>query len=226
MVSTPPRILIAEDDNGISDFIARGLRGAGYISDVVTSGPEAFAGARSGEYDLMVLDLGLPHMDGADVLEQLRVLGVNLPVIVLTARTNIADRVRALEGGADDYVPKPFEFAELLARIRLRLNDATADAAETDSFRLSHGDLVLDLRTQRVEVDGKWKDLSRREAGLLEAFVRHPGQVLSRAQLLSQVWDMDFDPGSNVVDVYIRTLRKKVGPERIETVRGSGYRLA
>lgn len=215
------RILIAEDDHGIADFIERGLTAAGYPCDTVDSGPAAFAMARTGDYDLMILDLGLPHMDGADVLEQLRALRVTLPVIVLTARTKVEDRVRVLEGGADDYMPKPFQFAELLARVRLRLSERQAPS----SVELTRGDMVLDLRAQRVQVDGKWKDLSRRELSLLETFMRHPGQILSRAQLLSMVWGMDFDPGSNVVDVYIRTLRKKLGAERIETIRGSGYRL-
>lgn len=221
------RILIAEDDRGIADFIDRGLKAAGYSCDVIDSGPAAFALARTGDFDLMVLDLGLPHMDGAEVLTQLRTLGVTMPIIVLTARTKIDERVRALESGADDYMPKPFQFAELLARVRLRLADAAAThpSAVVDSTRMSRHDLVLDLRTQRVKVDDKWKDLSRREMGLLETFLRHPGQILSRAQLLSMVWGMDFDPGSNVVDVYIRTLRKKIGAQRIETVRGSGYRL-
>lgn len=220
------RILIAEDDRGIADFIERGLTAAGYACDVIDSGPAAFAMARTGDFNLMILDLGLPHMDGADVLEQLRALRVTLPIIVLTARTKVEDRVQALEGGADDYMPKPFQFAELLARVRLRLADATsAEPAADASYRITRHDLVLDLRTQRVLVEGKWKDLSRREMGLLETFLRHPGQILSRAQLLSMVWGMDFDPGSNVVDVYIRTLRKKIGAERIETVRGSGYRL-
>lgn len=222
-----PRILIAEDDRGISDFISRGLRGEGYECDVVEAGPNAFAAARSGDYDLVILDLGLPHMDGADVLEQLRALGVRIPIIVLTARTNIEDRVRSLEGGADDYMPKPFQFAELAARVRLRLpRPGTGSANEEDSMVLTHGDMTLDLRAQRVQLGGKWKDLSRRETALLEAFLRHPNEVLSRAQLLEMVWEIGFDPGSNVVDVYVRTLRKKVGSQRIETVRGSGYRLA
>ncbi|QCB29048.1 response regulator transcription factor [Corynebacterium endometrii] len=222
-----PRILIAEDDRGISDFISRGLRGEGYECDVVEAGPNAFAAARSGDYDLVILDLGLPHMDGADVLEQLRALGVRIPIIVLTARTNIEDRVRSLEGGADDYMPKPFQFAELAARVRLRLpRPGTGSANEEDSMALTHGDMTLDLRAQRVQLGGKWKDLSRRETALLEAFLRHPNEVLSRAQLLEMVWEIGFDPGSNVVDVYVRTLRKKVGSQRIETVRGSGYRLA
>lgn len=216
------RILIAEDDHGIADFIERGLTAAGYPCDTVDSGPAAFAMARTGDYDLMILDLGLPHMDGADILEQLRALRVTLPIIVLTARTKLEERVRVLEGGADDYMPKPFQFAELLARVRLRLSESQT----TSTVELTRGDMVLDLRAQRVQVKGKWKDLSRRELSLLETFMRHPGQILSRAQLLSMVWGMNFDPGSNVVDVYIRTLRKKIGAERIETIRGSGYRLA
>lgn len=221
------RILIAEDDRGIADFIERGLKAAGYACDVVDSGPAAFAMARTGDFDLMILDLGLPHMDGRDVLEQLRALGVVIPIIVLTARTKVEDRVRTLEGGADDYMPKPFQFAELLARVRLRLasRNPSTSGNVSDAVRLTRGDMVLDLRTQRVKIDEKWKDLSRREMGLLETFMHHPGQILSRAQLLSMVWGMDFDPGSNVVDVYIRTLRKKIGAERIETIRGSGYRL-
>lgn len=218
------RILIAEDDRGIADFIYRGLMAAGYACDVADSGADAFHLARSGGFDLMILDLGLPHMDGSDVLEELRSLRVGLPVIVLTARTNIEARIRSLEGGADDYMPKPFQFAELLARVRLRLADR-ADVGDGGGTLLTRGDLHLDLRTQRAKAGDAWRDLSRREVGLLETFMRHPGQILSRAQLLSMVWGMDFDPGSNVVDVYIRTLRKKLGAERIETIRGSGYRL-
>ena len=218
------RSLIAEDDRGIADFIYRGLMAAGYACDVVDSGADAFHLARSGRFDLMILDLGLPHMDGSDVLEELRSLRVGLPVIVLTARTNIEARIRSLEGGADDYMPKPFQFAELLARVRLRLADK-ANVGDEGGALLTRADLSLDLRTQKIQVGEKSKDLSRREFGLLETFLRHPGQILSRTQLLSMVWGMDFDPGSNVVDVYIRTLRKKIGAERIETIRGSGYRL-
>ncbi|AKK11679.1 response regulator transcription factor [Corynebacterium uterequi] len=222
------RVLIAEDDPGIADFIERGLTAAGYACDVVDSGPGAYAMARTGDFDLMILDLGLPHMDGAQVLEELRAVGSAMPVIVLSARTSVADRVRSLEGGADDYMPKPFQFAELLARVRLRLAASAASkqaSSAVDAARLTHRGLVLDLREHRVRVGEKWKDLSRREMGLLETFMRHPGQILSRVQLLSMVWGMDFDPGSNVVDVYIRTLRKKIGADKIETIRGSGYRL-
>ena len=218
------RILIAEDDHGIAEFIARGLESEGYSCDVADNGPVAFGMARSGAYQLMILDLGLPNMDGADVLEQLRTLGTSLPIIVLTARTGLEDRIRTLEGGANDYMPKPFQFAELLARVRLRLHDGT-ETAGTNTAQLEHKGMLLDLKAHRVRVNNKWRDLSRRELGLLETLMRHPGQILSRQQLLSLVWGMDFDPGSNVVDVYIRTLRKKIGAEKVETVRGSGYRL-
>ena len=219
------RILIAEDDNGIAEFIARGLESAGYSCDVTDNGPVAFGMARSGAYQLMILDLGLPNMDGTDILEQLRSLGTTLPIIVLTARTALEDRLRTLEGGANDYMPNPFQFAELLARVRLRLAESNPDMNGANSTQIHHNGMVLDLRAHRVLIDDKWRDLSRRELGLLETLMRHPRQILSRSQLLSQVWGMDFDPGSNVVDVYIRSLRKKIGADKVETVRGSGYRL-
>ena len=216
------RILVAEDDRGIADFICRGLRDAGYATDVAEDGLTAYELARGGEYDLVVLDLGLPIIDGRVVLTRLRQSGVSVPVIVLTARDGVEDTVGSLEDGANDHMTKPFQFAELLARVRLRLTD---EAAGDASGRIAHGDLVLDPRTQRVQVDGKWVDLSRREMSLLEVFLRHPGQILSRAQLLGRVWGLDFDPASNVVDVYVRALRRKIGAHRVETIRGSGYRL-
>jgi len=162
-------------------------------------------------------------MDGFTVLSRLRRTGVATPVIILTARNSVTDTVAGLEGGADDYMAKPFRFEELLARIRLRLRPDTGSGAETTV--ISHGDLSLDLRTRRLRVDGVEVDLSAREFTLAETFLRNPGQVLSREQLLSRVWGYDFDPGSNVVDVYVRYLRKKVGPRRVETIRGMGYRL-
>ncbi|MCJ7857585.1 response regulator transcription factor [Corynebacterium kalidii] len=222
------RILVAEDDAGIADFIMRGFRLEGYLCEVADHGSEAFIRGHSGEFDMMILDLGLPGMDGTDILEQLRILRVTMPIIVLTARTGLNDRVRALEGGADDYMAKPFQFAELLARVKLRLEGAgrTAEGTAAAPVVLRRGELDLDPRTQKVRVGGVPRSLSRRESDLLQALMRHPGQILSRAQLLSMVWDMDFDPGSNVVDVYVRALRKKIGADRIETVRGVGYRLA
>ncbi len=217
------QILIAEDEIGISSFITKGLRAAGYASTAVTTGEEALVLAQGGDFQLMVLDIGLPDMDGFTVLRRLRALGSTIPVIILTARTSVDDTVAGLEGGADDYMPKPFRFEELLARIRLRLRGP--DSGGQDATQLSYGDLSLDLRTRHATVDGREVELSAREFSLAETFLSHPGQVLSREQLLDRVWGYDFDPGSNVVDVYVRYLRRKLGAERIVTVRGMGYRL-
>ena len=155
------------------------------------------------------------------MLRRLRAEGHDVPVIILTARGEVDDTVAGLDGGADDYMRKPFSFDELLARVRLRLRAA----AKPEETVLRCGDLGLDLRTRRAEASGRQVELTAREFGLLETLMRHPDQVLSREQLLSRVWGFDFDPGSNVVDVYVRYLRAKVGEQRIETVRGVGYRL-
>ncbi|MFI6391091.1 response regulator transcription factor [Nonomuraea sp. NPDC050547] len=215
------RILIAEDEARIAAFVEKGLRGNGFVTTVVEDGEAAFEYARSGEFDLLVLDIGLPLSDGFTVLRRLRQARVTLPVIILTARDGVADTVAGLEGGADDYIPKPFAFEELLARVRLRLR--TERTPEVTVLRV--GDLSLDLRSRRVHVGGHVVELSAREFALAEVFCRHPDQVLTREQLLSHVWGFDFDPGSNVVDVYVRYLRKKIGAERIETLRGTGYRM-
>jgi DNA-binding response OmpR family regulator len=215
------RILIAEDDPGIAAFLEKGLRANGFATKLVVDGESAHAFARSGEFDLLVLDIGLPQRDGFTVLRQLREARVALPVIILTARDSVGDRVAGLEGGADDYLPKPFAFEELLARIRLRLRDEHSPEVTV----LKAGALSLDLRTRRAVVAGRGVDLSAREFALAELLMRHPDQVLSRQQILSHVWGFDFDPGSNVVDVYIRHLRRKLGADQIETVRGIGYRL-
>ncbi|WP_454085497.1 response regulator transcription factor [Georgenia sp. Marseille-Q6866] len=217
------QILIAEDEPGISSFITKGLRAAGYASTAVTTGQEALVLALAGDVQLLVLDIGLPDMDGFTVLRRLREAGSALPVIILTARTSVDDTVAGLEGGADDYMPKPFRFEELLARIRLRLRAPEQGGQSTNV--LAFGDLSLDLRTRHATVAGREVELSAREFSLAETFLSHPGQVLSREQLLDRVWGYDFDPGSNVVDVYVRYLRKKLGAERIVTVRGMGYRL-
>jgi len=214
-------ILIAEDEERISSFVEKGLRAAGFNTTVAASGDAALEHALSGSFDLVLLDIGLPGIDGFEVLRRLRGAGATVPVIMLTARTSMADTVAGLSKGADDYVPKPFKFDELLARVRLRLKDA-GDRTESS---LSHGMLSLDLHTRRARIGEREVDLSAREFALVEEFLRHPEQVLSREQLLSRVWGIDFDPGSNVVDVYVRYLRDKLGAERIETVRGMGYRL-
>jgi len=216
-------VLVIEDEARIAAFIAKGLRSAGFTSHQTGSGIEGAVLAVHGDFDLVVLDVGLPDIDGFEVLERIRGQGVRVPVIMLTARSSVADRVAGLEGGADDYMPKPFSFEELLARIRLRLRTEAPTAAEPT--QLSHNGLTLDLRTRRAEVNGRSIDLSAREFTLAETFLRNPGQVLSREQLLSNVWGYDFDAGSNVVDVYVRYLRGKLGRERFETVRGMGYRF-
>lgn len=215
------RILIAEDEPRIASFLDKGLRRHGFATEVVADGESAVRRVETGQVDLLILDIGLPRLDGFDVLRTLRGQGHRLPIVILTARDEVADRVAGLEGGADDYVRKPFAFDELLARVRLRLRAS----AEGGPSTLDSGDLSLDLRTRRASVGGRVVELSAREFALAEAFLRHPDQVLTRAQLLSQVWGFDFDPGSNIVDVYVRYLRRKLGEERIETVRGSGYRL-
>ncbi|MGA4669015.1 response regulator transcription factor [Propionibacteriaceae bacterium Y1923] len=220
-------ILIIEDEVRISSFISKGLHAAGFTTHATTSGVEGVQHAVHGDFDLVILDVGLPDIDGFEVLERLRGQGVNVPVIMLTARGSVTDRVAGLEGGADDYMSKPFSFEELLARVKLRLrSDSSGDSgAQQSATTISHNGLVLDYRTRRAEVDGKQVDLSAREFALAETFLRHPQQVFSREQLLSNVWGYDFDPNSNVVDVYVRYLRKKLGAERFETVRGMGYRL-
>lgn len=217
-------ILIIEDEPRIAGFIGKGLKSAGFTSHATASGVEGVTLAVHGNFDLVILDVGLPDIDGFEVLEQIRGQGVAVPVIMLTARSSVADRVAGLESGADDYMPKPFSFEELLARIRLRLRVETQPGAQS-ATQLSHNGLVLDFRTRKAQVDGKWVDLSAREFTLAETFLRNAGQVLSREQLLSNVWGFDFDPGSNVVDVYVRYLRGKLGRDRFETVRGMGYRL-
>jgi DNA-binding response OmpR family regulator len=215
------RILIAEDEARIASFVEKGLRAAGFAVTVTADGREALAQAQTGQFDLMILDIGLPGRDGFDILRTLRGETNPIAVIMLTARDSAADTLHGLEGGADDYMSKPFRFDELLARVRLRLKDAQPGPAGALQVR----DLGLDLKTRRISVGGTWHDLSGREFALAEEFLRHPDQVLSREQLLSRVWGLDFDPGSNVVEVYVRYLRAKIGADRIETIRGMGYRL-
>ncbi|MFG3493717.1 response regulator transcription factor [Streptomyces sp. NPDC047928] len=216
------RILIAEDEERIASFVEKGLRANGFTTSVARDGDTALDHAVTGGFDLMVLDIGLPGRDGFTVLRRLREARVTVPVIVLTARDSVRDTVAGLEGGADDWMTKPFRFEELLARVRLRLRTA-ARAPEVTVLR--SGDLGLDLRTRRARVENRTVDLTAREFVLLEFFLRHPGQVLSREQILSHVWGYDFDPGSNIVDVYVRALRRKLGARRLETVRGMGYRM-
>jgi two-component system copper resistance phosphate regulon response regulator CusR len=215
------RILIVEDEERIASFVEKGLRANGFATAVAADGDQALARIRVEEFDLVVLDLGLPGRDGLEVLQELRAKDSRTAVIILTAREGVRDVVTGLEGGADDYVTKPFRFEELLARVRARLR--AERVSEPTVLRV--GASALDLRTRRVIVDGRAIELTAREFALAETFFRHPGQVMSREQLLSHVWGYDYDPGSNVVDVYVRYLRKKLGEKRISTVRGMGYRL-
>jgi DNA-binding response OmpR family regulator len=215
------RILIAEDEPRLASFLEKGLRANGFVTTVAEDGDKAGRMARDDDFDLLVLDLGLPVKDGAEVLRELRGSGQRMPVIILTARDDVSDTVAGLEGGADDYVTKPFRFEELLARVRVRLRDERT----VERTVLKAGAIALDLRTRRASTDGRTIDLTAREFTMLEVLIRHAGQVLAREQLLSHVWGYDYDPGSNVVDVYVGYLRKKLGSEAIETVRGMGYRF-
>jgi two-component system, OmpR family, response regulator len=215
------RILIAEDEPRLAAFLEKGLRAQGFTTTVVADGSEASAMAHDEEFDLLVLDLGLPGKQGAEVLRDMRLSGQRMPVLILTARDDLDSTVAGFEGGADDYVTKPFKFEELLARIRARLREQP----EPEQTVLEAGGVTLDMRARRASVEGRTIELSAREYTMLEVLMRHAGQVLSREQLLSHVWGYDHDPGSNVVDVYVGYLRKKLGPDVIETARGMGYRL-
>ncbi|MDH2903365.1 MAG: response regulator transcription factor [Actinomycetota bacterium] len=221
------RILIAEDDPAIVSFLVKGLRAEGYATAVAATGAEAHQLLSSSleSFDLVLLDLGLPAMTGVEVLTQLRQRDAALPVIVLTARAEVSDKVRGLELGANDYVTKPFSFAELLARIRATLRSTS----QPTTNELVVGDLRLDLFTKVAWRGERRIDLAPREWALLELFMRHPTHVLSRTRILNEVWEYGFDPGNNIVDVYVSYLRKKINFDDttplILTVRGAGYRL-
>ncbi|MGZ8804644.1 MAG: response regulator transcription factor [Microbacterium sp.] len=213
-------ILLIEDEPHIAAFVSRGLESAGYTTVTVDDGAEGLARALAGDIDLVLLDVGLPTIDGFEVLRLLRSEGSSLPVIMLTARSSTRDTVEGLDAGANDYVSKPFTFDELLARVRSRLRESSAPSG----ISVAYGDVALDILARRATVDGREVELSAREFALAEQFLRSPGRVLTREQLLSRVWGLDFDPGSNVVDVYVRYLRGKLGGHHIVTVRGAGYR--
>ena len=215
------RILIVEDEPRLASFLEKGLKANGFTISVAEDGARAVAVASDADFDLMILDLGLPDIDGLDVLRRVREQGSHLPVIILTARDEVTDKVGGLDRGADDYVTKPFRFEELLARVRARLR--AGGTAEKTVLKV--GEVELDLRTRHATTSGHTVELTAREFTMLETLMRHPGQILTREQLLSHVWGYDYDPGSNVVDVYIGYLRRKLGDEAIETVRGAGYRL-
>jgi DNA-binding response OmpR family regulator len=214
------KLLVVEDEARIASFLVKGLSDQGYRVECVATGAEALVRSREPDLDLLILDLGLADMDGLDVLRELRGEGRRLPVVILTARGEVEDRVEGLDLGADDYLTKPFAFEEPLARVRARLRSRNGDLVP-----LEVGDVRLDPRTRRVEVAGGLVDLTDREFALLEIFLQRPDQILSRELLLSRVWGLSFDPGTNIVDVYVGYLRRKVGEQRIETVWHEGYRF-
>jgi two-component system, OmpR family, response regulator len=224
------RILVVEDEPLIVSFLERGLRAEGYVVDAAGDADGALERLRAATPDLVLLDVMLKGSDGFDVLATIRAIDPGLPVIMLTARGDIADRVRGLDLGATDYVVKPFAFAELAARVRAHLRGAAAGDGQRRADMLQSGRLRLDLLRREVAVDGHAAELSAREFALLAYLMRHPGQVLSREQILSGVWGYAHDPRSNVVDVYVGYLRRKLAevgcPDSIQTVRGLGYRLA
>jgi two-component system OmpR family response regulator len=219
------RVLIVEDDLGIVRFLERGLAAHGHRAITADNGEDGVRLAADVSVELDLLDFMLPQLDGHRVLERIRLRRPELPVLMLTARDELKSKVDALDAGADDYLTKPFDLEELLARIRA----LTRRADQPRASRIEAGDLKVDLRSRRVWRGDRVVELSSREFALLEYFMRHPGQVLSRQQILSAIWDFAFDPGSNVVDVYVSYLRNKIDrpgePSLIETVRGAGYRF-
>jgi DNA-binding response OmpR family regulator len=215
------KLLVVEDEERIALFLDKGLTAHGYAVEWASTGAEALRLGTGPDIALVILDLKLPDLDGLAVLAGLREHGVAVPVLILSARAQVADRVRGLELGADDYLMKPFAFEELLARVRARLRSGPAAAAGAPRA----GDIYLDVLTREVTIAGRTVSLSEREFSLLRAFVGHPRQVLSRRELLAMVWGMNFDPRTNLVDVYVGYLRRKIGEPVIETVRGAGYRL-
>lgn len=217
------RVLVVEDEQRIVEFLEQGLTAEGFSTTAVSLGRDAISFLQTYELDLVLLDLGLPDMDGLEVLEWIRTERPGLPVIVLTARTTPRDTIAALEGGAADHVAKPFGFGELVARIRLRLQ-STPGRPSPETLVL--GAVRLDLKARRVWIDDVEVELSARELALLTVLAQHRGQVLSRDQLRDRVWGVDAELGSNVVDVHVAAVRRKLGAEAIRTVRGVGYRVA
>jgi len=218
------RILIVEDEPRIAAFLKAGLEEKGFYATTIEDGKLATQFGRTEDFDLMILDLALPGEFGVNVIESLRQRGEYIPIIVLTVFQDIQDKVRALEAGANDYMTKPFSLEELVARIRVQLRQQRSPS-NAENLTLSVGDLVVDLRRRTVQHKGNAIELSAREFALLEILVRYAGQAQSREDLLNQVWGLDYDSSSNIVDVYIGYLRKKLGQNLIKTVRGVGYRL-
>lgn len=216
------RILVVEDEPRIASFLEKGLRAEGFVTTVVDDGDRAVDTARDDDFDLVLLDVGLPGRDGFTVLQDLRRRGERMPVILLTARDGVPDRVRGLDAGADDYLCKPFAFEELLARVRALVRRPRGSGITAIGF----GDVKIDLATQRAERAGKPLDLTAKEHALLVFFLRHPGEVLSRTRIYEHVWDDRYDGISNTLEVHVMELRRKLearGPRLIQTLRGRGY---
>jgi two-component system, OmpR family, response regulator len=225
ILPTAVRVLVVEDEVKLASLIRRGLREEGLLADVAIKGEDALWMAEATAYDVIVLDVMLPGIDGFEACRRLRRAGVRTPILMLTARDAVEDRITGLDTGADDYLPKPFDFGELLARLRALARRGPAEHGPV----LRVGELELDPATHTVRRAGREIALSTKELQLLEVFMRHPGEVLSRYQLLEGAWDAGYEHRSNVIDVYVRYLREKLdrpfGVETIETVRGAGYRL-
>jgi two-component system OmpR family response regulator len=215
------RVLIVEDDRQLSEQLAEAMRDAGYSVDCAFDGEEGHFLGDTEPYDLAVLDIGLPVMDGLSVLERWRRDGRSLPVLLLTARDRWSDKVQGIDAGADDYVAKPFHIEEVLARARALMRRAAGHASNS----LNAGPVQLDLKTSRVTVEGKPVKLTAHEYKVLEYMMHHPGKVISRTELTEHLYDQDFDRDSNTIEVFVGRLRKKLGVDLIETVRGMGYRI-
>ena len=222
------QILLVEDDQRSVDFVQRGLKAEGYMIEVARSGMEAIPLATEGKFQAIILDLGLPDLNGRQVCERLRATGVDTPILMLTARDTVQDKVTGLRSGADDYMTKPFSFEELLARIEVLMR-RRGGGSKPENKELQIADLVLNLETHEVRRGETPIDLTPKEFSLLECFMRMPGKVLSRTRILEQVWGYSADPLTNVVDVYIRQLRRKIDDDfdlkLLKTVRGFGYKL-
>lgn len=220
------RILLVEDEKKMASFIERGLKEEGYAVDTASDGEQGWEYVSTNDYDLAILDWMLPKMSGVALCAKIREKSLRIPVLILTARDSVEDKIKGLDQGADDYLTKPFSFDELLARIRALLRRPRELQEE---LQLKAGDLAMDLRARRVAVKKEVIPLSQKEFSLLEYLLRHKGEVVSRAQIAEHVWDLHFDPMSNTIDVFINFLRKKIDAgrpaSRIETVRGAGYRL-
>ncbi|CAH1656905.1 DNA-binding transcriptional activator CusR [Hyphomicrobiales bacterium] len=219
------RILVIEDDQEAAAYLAKALREAGHVADLAPDGLEGYALAREGSYDVLIVDRMLPKLDGLSVIRSLREQHVDTPVLILSALGQVDDRVKGLRAGGDDYLPKPYSFSELLARIEVLSRRRAAPTGEATTYRV--GDLELDRLSHRVTRSGQEIVLQPREFRLLEYLMRHAGQVVTRTMLLENVWDYHFDPQTNVIDVHVSRLRSKIdrGHERplIQTIRGAGY---